>query len=187
MKAATSLRARAFRKARSFDLHRLLRQQLVAISVVVRGLKRTAYTRRFEFFRSMSLGDARRKMRARVACILPTIRLLDRWSDHLKLAVGMEGVSELRQIANLATSAGYGSNESTRRRCSRPRILYRSGLEVELTFETVGEDGKPRCASARSAGGGRYDGLVGRFRGDNIPATGILHRRVAPDGGAAAL
>src|SRR5205085_12125475 len=34
------------------------------------------------------------------------------------------------------------------------------------------EDGKPvRFGSV--AGGGRYDGLVGRFRGEDIPATGI--------------
>ena len=29
------------------------------------------------------------------------------------------------------------------------------------------------CASARSASGGRYDGLVARFRGEPVPATGI--------------
>ena len=45
-------------------------------------------------------------------------------------------------------------------------------FEVELTFETTGEDGKPgRFGSV--AGGGRYDGLVGRFRSENVPATGI--------------
>jgi histidyl-tRNA synthetase len=45
-------------------------------------------------------------------------------------------------------------------------------FEVELTFPVAGDDGKPvRFGSV--AGGGRYDGLVGRFRGENIPATGI--------------
>ena len=45
-------------------------------------------------------------------------------------------------------------------------------FEVELTFPIEGEDGKPvRFGSV--AGGGRYDGLVGRFRSENIPATGI--------------
>ena len=35
-----------------------------------------------------------------------------------------------------------------------------------------GEDGKPvRFGSV--GGGGRYDGLVGRFRGENVPATGF--------------
>jgi histidyl-tRNA synthetase len=44
--------------------------------------------------------------------------------------------------------------------------------EVELTFPIEGEDGKPvRFGSV--AGGGRYDGLVGRFRGDAVPATGF--------------
>ncbi|MGC1557961.1 MAG: ATP phosphoribosyltransferase regulatory subunit, partial [Methylovirgula sp.] len=45
-------------------------------------------------------------------------------------------------------------------------------FEAELTFETKGEDGKPiRFGSI--GGGGRYDGLVGRFRGEDVPATGF--------------
>ncbi len=45
-------------------------------------------------------------------------------------------------------------------------------FEVELTFPVKGEGGKPvRFGSV--AGGGRYDGLVGRFRSDAVPATGI--------------
>jgi histidyl-tRNA synthetase len=45
-------------------------------------------------------------------------------------------------------------------------------FEAELTFEVPGEDGKPvRFGSV--GGGGRYDGLVGRIRGDNVPATGF--------------
>ena len=45
--------------------------------------------------------------------------------------------------------------------------------EVELTFSSRETRTASRCASARSRGGGRYDGLVGRFRSDDIPATGI--------------
>jgi histidyl-tRNA synthetase len=45
-------------------------------------------------------------------------------------------------------------------------------FEAELTFEVTGEDGAPiRFGSV--GGGGRYDGLVGRFRGENVPATGF--------------
>ena len=45
-------------------------------------------------------------------------------------------------------------------------------FEAELTFETPGEDGKPiRFGSV--GGGGRYDGLVARFRGEPVPATGF--------------
>ena len=44
--------------------------------------------------------------------------------------------------------------------------------EAELTFEIAGEGGQPvRFGSV--AGGGRYDGLVARFRGEPTPATGF--------------
>ena len=45
-------------------------------------------------------------------------------------------------------------------------------FEAELTFEIPGDDGKPvRFGSV--GGGGRYDGLVSRFRGEKVPATGF--------------
>ena len=44
-------------------------------------------------------------------------------------------------------------------------------FEVELTFPIEGEDGSPRFGSV--GGGGRYDGLVSRFRGEPVPATGF--------------
>jgi histidyl-tRNA synthetase len=44
-------------------------------------------------------------------------------------------------------------------------------FEVDLTFSTGGADGSPRFGSV--GGGGRYDGLVSRFRGEPVPATGF--------------
>ncbi|MEM6849241.1 MAG: histidine--tRNA ligase, partial [Pseudomonadota bacterium] len=45
-------------------------------------------------------------------------------------------------------------------------------FEAELTFETTDDAGKPvRFGSV--GGGGRYDGLVGRFISQNVPATGF--------------
>ena len=44
-------------------------------------------------------------------------------------------------------------------------------FEVELTFPTAGKDGATRFGSV--GGGGRYDGLVSRFRGEPVPATGF--------------
>ena len=44
-------------------------------------------------------------------------------------------------------------------------------FEVELTFSTDSDDGSPRFGSV--GGGGRYDGLVSRFRGEPVPATGF--------------
>src|SRR6185369_3714541 len=85
-----------------------------------------------------------------------------------------EGLNELERIALLAESAKYG----TGRILITPSVVrgleYYTGpvFEVELTFPVEGDDGKPvRFGSV--AGGGRYDGLVGRFRNENIPATGI--------------
>src|SRR5262249_22573835 len=44
--------------------------------------------------------------------------------------------------------------------------------EVELLVETKDEKGRPvRFGSV--GGGGRYDGLVSRFRGEPVPATGF--------------
>ena len=44
-------------------------------------------------------------------------------------------------------------------------------FEVELTFSTDNKDGSARFGSV--GGGGRYDGLVSRFRGEPVPATGF--------------
>ncbi len=88
--------------------------------------------------------------------------------------LGLEGVEELQEFANLVSAAGYGS----RRIRIDPSVVrgleYYTGpvFEAELTFEIEGDDGRPvRFGSV--GGGGRYDGLVGRFRGENVPATGF--------------
>jgi histidyl-tRNA synthetase len=45
-------------------------------------------------------------------------------------------------------------------------------FEADLTFEMKDEDGRPvRFGSV--GGGGRYDGLVGRFMKQDVPATGF--------------
>jgi histidyl-tRNA synthetase len=88
--------------------------------------------------------------------------------------IGREGVDELETMAGLFAAAGYGSD----------RILLDPGVvrglgyytgpvyEAELTFETTDEDGETaRFGSV--GGGGRYDGLVQRFKGIEVPATGF--------------
>ena len=45
-------------------------------------------------------------------------------------------------------------------------------FEVELTFETEGR-GRLAVRFGSVGGGGRYDGLVSRFRGEPVPATGF--------------
>ena len=45
-------------------------------------------------------------------------------------------------------------------------------FEAQLTFEVPNEKGEP-VVFGSVGGGGRYDGLVGRFRGEDVPATGF--------------
>jgi histidyl-tRNA synthetase len=86
----------------------------------------------------------------------------------------LEGLNELRAISNVVRSAGYGTRR-IRVDVSVVRGLeYYTGpvFEVELTLETKDEKGRPvRFGSV--GGGGRYDGLVSRFRGEPVPATGF--------------
>ncbi|VTZ49902.1 Histidine--tRNA ligase [Methylocella tundrae] len=104
------------------------------------------------------------------------------WEDHIasidiRLAdseIGQEGRTELEQIAELISQAGYDDGRIRIDPSVVRGLEYYTGpvFEAELTFEIDGEDGKPiRFGSV--GGGGRYDGLVGRFRGENIPATGF--------------
>ena len=85
----------------------------------------------------------------------------------------LAGIDELRAISDIVRSAGYGTRR-IRLDVSIVRGLeYYTGpvFEVELTFPTDGQDGSPRFGSV--GGGGRYDGLVSRFRGEPVPATGF--------------
>ncbi len=88
-------------------------------------------------------------------------------------ARGAEGVSELAEIGGLVDAAGYENRVRIDPSVVRGLEYYTGPVyEVELTFETVNDKGeKARFGSV--AGGGRYDGLVGRFRPDETPATGF--------------
>src|SRR3954451_3941609 len=83
-------------------------------------------------------------------------------------------LSELGEIAELAIQSGY-DNGRIRIDPSVVRGLeYYTGpvYEVELLLDTKDEKGRPvRFGSV--GGGGRYDGLVSRFRGEPVPATGF--------------
>lgn len=88
--------------------------------------------------------------------------------------VGAAGVAELETIAALLEAQGYGPD----RIIIDPSVVrglgYYTGpvYEAELTFEIKDEKGRPRQFGS-VAGGGRYDDLVKRFTGQEVPATGV--------------
>ncbi|MET0219473.1 MAG: histidine--tRNA ligase [Tardiphaga sp.] len=85
-----------------------------------------------------------------------------------------QGREELDEIAKLITAAGYQSDRIKIDPSVVRGLEYYTGpvYEVELTLETKDEKGRPvRFGSV--GGGGRYDGLVSRFRGEPVPATGF--------------
>ena len=89
-------------------------------------------------------------------------------------AVGAEGVDELEQIAALLEAGGYGSDRIEIDPSVVRGLGYYTGpvFEAELTFEILDEKGRKRQFGS-VAGGGRYDGLVKRFTGQEVPAVGV--------------
>jgi histidyl-tRNA synthetase len=85
-----------------------------------------------------------------------------------------EGLEDLERIRRLVRVAGYKPDRIRIDPSVVRGLEYYTGavFEAELTFEVTDDDGRPvRFGSV--GGGGRYDGLVGRFRGEDTPATGF--------------
>jgi histidyl-tRNA synthetase len=89
-------------------------------------------------------------------------------------ASGAAALRELEQIVGLLSACGYGPD----------RVMFDTGVvrgldyytgpvfEAQLTFPVQNEDGET-VVFGSVAGGGRYDDLVARFTGQQVPATGV--------------
>ncbi|MDC0658704.1 histidine--tRNA ligase [Leisingera sp. SS27] len=88
--------------------------------------------------------------------------------------VGQEGIAELEQIGELLAAGGYGKDRIEIDPSVVRGLGYYTGpvFEAELTFEILDEKGRKRQFGSVS-GGGRYDGLVKRFTGQEVPAVGV--------------
>jgi len=88
--------------------------------------------------------------------------------------VGREGVDELEHMSELLNAQGYGPDRIVIDPSVVRGLGYYTGpvYEAELTFEITDEKGRPRQFGS-VAGGGRYDDLVKRFTGQEVPATGV--------------
>lgn len=89
-------------------------------------------------------------------------------------ARGEEGVRELQEIASLLDAMGLSDDAVAFDPGIVRGLAYYTGpvLEAQVTFEIKDEDGRVRQFGS-VAGGGRYDGLVGRFLDRELPATGV--------------
>ena len=87
---------------------------------------------------------------------------------------GVTGVNELETMAMLLDAQGYASDRIEIDPSVVRGLGYYTGpvFEAELTFEVTDEKGRPRNFGS-VAGGGRYDDLVKRFTGQEVPATGV--------------
>lgn len=102
-------------------------------------------------------------------------KYLKSWAKLDKLPIGIdEGLDELELIRKLVRASGY---DATRIKID-PSVVrgleYYTGpvYEAELTFDVTNEKGE-KVVFGSVGGGGRYDGLVSRFMGQPVPATGF--------------
>lgn len=88
--------------------------------------------------------------------------------------IGVAGVQELETIAELMAAQNYNADRIEIDPSVVRGLGYYTGpvYEAELTFEIKDEKGRPRQFGS-VAGGGRYDDLVKRFTGQEVPATGV--------------
>ncbi|ODA67188.1 Histidine--tRNA ligase [Methyloligella halotolerans] len=101
--------------------------------------------------------------------------LLRIWQDAVGNSErGLEGVAELSEMLQLFRSSGYGSRRIQLSSSIVRGLEYYTGpvFEAELIFEATDDKGRPVRFGSVGAGG-RYDGLVERFTGQKVPATGF--------------
>ena len=84
------------------------------------------------------------------------------------------GQSELATMQALFTAAGYDASRIKIDPSVVRGLEYYTGpvYEAELTFDVTNEKGE-KVVFGSVGGGGRYDGLVSRFMGQPVPATGF--------------
>jgi histidyl-tRNA synthetase len=124
-------------------------------------------------------GDYTKGAELRAEQIAPILQMLE--PETSKMAnpgagrgdIGAEGLKELAEIGALTAAAGYADRIKVDPSVVRGLEYYTGPVfEAELTAPIKDEKGQPiRLGSVVS--GGRYDGLVERFTGEKVPATGI--------------
>lgn len=86
----------------------------------------------------------------------------------------LQGINELLDIDSIISGAGYGPDRIMIDLSVVRGLEYYTGpvYEAELLFDVTNEKGQ-KVQFGSVGGGGRYDGLVSRFMGQPVPATGF--------------
>jgi histidyl-tRNA synthetase len=102
-----------------------------------------------------------------------------------KSEMARQAAADIGDIMHIVQGSGYGPDRITADPSVVRGLEYYTGpvFEAELLFDVTNEKGQ-KVQFGSVGGGGRYDGLVSRFMGQPVPATGFLHRRLAADDGA---
>jgi histidyl-tRNA synthetase len=123
---------------------------------------------------AISADDKRTEFGSGEGAISNAVTLSEWWESIGDSKIGHEGLTELEEMNRALVAAGYGSNRVMMSAGVVRGLEYYTGpvFEAELTFGVKDDAGRPvRFGSV--GGGGRYDGLVARFRGEQVPATGF--------------
>jgi len=123
------------------------------------GLEKSAITTVLDFLNSGADMDA---------AVLDNLRRL-----VAQNASGVEGVAELQEMQALFAASGYGDRIKIDPSIVRGLEYYTGPVfEAGLLFDVINEAGE-KVVFGSVGGGGRYDGLVSRFRAEPVPATGF--------------
>jgi histidyl-tRNA synthetase len=125
--------------------------------------------------RTDDAGASRDMEQVRPFEFIDNLRTLEAWEIVFSTSpVSVKAIQELKEIISVCQAAGFGSKRIRVDSSVVRGLEYYTGpvYELELTFDAIGSDGKSvRFGSV--GGGGRYDGLVSRFRSEPVPATGF--------------
>jgi histidyl-tRNA synthetase len=119
-------------------------------------------------------GDYTKGANLDVKAIDAVIAFVEADAPPARGAVGEEGRAELAEMDSLFRASGFGRDRIRFDSSVVRGLEYYTGpvFEAELLAPIKDDKGQPiRLGSVVS--GGRYDGLVERFTGEKVPATGI--------------
>jgi histidyl-tRNA synthetase len=148
-----------------------------AIGSIVDLLRATASDRLFDKVVRPTLGDdvqGRKAANSDGSFDDPLARLAAMSSSFMVNPTFKQGFDELVTIAGIVSLCGYETNRILIDPSCVRGLEYYTGpvYEAELTFDVTNEKGD-KVVFGSVGGGGRYDGLVSRFMGQPVPATGF--------------